>query len=98
MSWNLLARCKSVEKMMPQHLEWKVDSLVITFAMHKGGQEGEGMGREKHVYANIVCAHVCPILSSGMEPCLGHRKCFLAGYKKVDMGKFLNRIRKESAN
>ena len=98
-SWSLMARCESVGKMMLQHLDWKGDSLVITFAKHKGDQGGEGMGREKHVYANIVCPHVCPVLSLGVLTFCKHRgsmpgpqKVFPGGEQESRYGKILRHI------
>ena len=53
--WSLMARSNSVD--------WKMDALVITFAKHKGDQAGEGLGNQKHVFANSENPFICCILS-----------------------------------
>ena len=63
LSWNLMARAESVGNIMLQHLDWRDDSLLVTFAKHKGDQTGEGMSNEKHIYANPLQPEICPILS-----------------------------------
>ena len=63
LSWNLMARAESVGNIMLQHLDWRDDSLLVTFAKHKGDQTGEGMSNEKHIYANPLQPEICPILA-----------------------------------
>ena len=60
--WNLIARSNSVANIMLQHIDWKMDALVVTFAKHKGDQAGEGLGNQKHVFANSENPFICCIL------------------------------------
>lgn len=61
--WNLMARSDSVNSIMLQHIDWRDDSMVITFAKHKGDQTGEGLSNDKHVYANPINPLICPVLT-----------------------------------
>ncbi|CAK9251868.1 unnamed protein product [Sphagnum jensenii] len=38
LSWNLVSRANSVGNVMLQHVDWKEDSMIITFPKHKGDQ------------------------------------------------------------
>jgi len=71
--WNLMARAASVGNIMLQHVDWREDSLLVTFARHKGDQTGEGLGNEKHVYANPMNPQVCPILALAVLIFTKHR-------------------------
>lgn len=48
---------------MLSHINWRNDSLVITFAKHKGDQTGDGLGNEKHVFANPHRPEICPVIA-----------------------------------
>jgi hypothetical protein len=63
LSWNLVSRANSVGNVMLQHVDWKEDSMIITFPKHKGDQTGEGLSNDKHVYANPLMPEICPILA-----------------------------------
>ena len=41
--WNLIARAESVGNIMLQHIDWREDAVIVTFARHKGDQTGEGL-------------------------------------------------------
>lgn len=71
--WNLMCRSASVGKIMFQHCDWKDDHLVITFAKHKGDQDGEGLGNVKAVYANAVNPSICPLLALAVLIFTSHR-------------------------
>jgi hypothetical protein len=43
-------------------MDWGGDCVKIKIAKHKGDQTGEGIGNEKHVYANPYNPAICPIL------------------------------------
>lgn len=73
LSWNLMARSDSVRKIMLQHVDWKNDCMTITFAKHKGDLTGEGLGNEKHVYANPLNPKICPILALAVLIFTSHR-------------------------
>jgi hypothetical protein len=62
LSWNLIGRANTVGNIMLQHMDWSQDCLKIKLAKHKGDQTGEGIGNEKHVYANPYNPAICPIL------------------------------------
>lgn len=79
LSWNLMARCNSVNSIMLQHIDWKNDSLTVTFAKHKGDQTGEGLGNEKHVYANPLNPTICPILALAVLVFTKHRQINTSG-------------------
>jgi hypothetical protein len=63
LSWNMMARSASVGNIYLQHIDWQGDCLVINIPKHKGDQTGEGLGHAKHIYANTVNSHICPILA-----------------------------------
>ena len=73
LSWNLIARANSVGNIMLQHIDWREDSPIVTFPKHKGDQTGEGLGNEKHVYANPVNPECCPILALAIIIFCTHR-------------------------
>lgn len=60
---KLVSRANSVGNVMLQHVDWKEDSMIITFPKHKGDQTGEGLSNDKHVYANPLMPEICPILA-----------------------------------
>ena len=71
--WNLMARSDSINKIMHQHMSWREDALIITFAIHKGDREGQN-AYGRHVYANPDDPSICPILAlATMVLCRGHR-------------------------
>ena len=71
--WNLMARSDSVGKIMHQHMSWREDALVITFAIHKGDREGQN-AYGRHVYANPENQSICPVLAIAvMVFSRGHR-------------------------
>ena len=82
-SWNLMARGDSVRNIMLQHVNWKNDCMTITFALHKGDATGEGLGNEKHVYANTYNPQICPILAMSLLVFTCHR-----GGNVVEQGLF----------
>ena len=47
---------------MLEHISWEEDSLTVVFPAHKGDPEGNDAS-PKHVYANPVHPHVCPVLA-----------------------------------
>jgi hypothetical protein len=58
---------------MLQHVDWQNDAMLITFAKHKGDQTGEGLGNEKHVYANPLNPTICPLLALAVLVFTKHR-------------------------
>lgn len=62
LSWNLMTRSNSTALVMYDHMSWHEDALVITVPRHKGDQDGKNCG-PKHVYANPLEPHICPILA-----------------------------------
>jgi hypothetical protein len=60
--WNVIARCVSVASLMYDHITWEEDSMVIVFPTTKADQEGKNCS-PKHVFANVQCPEICPILS-----------------------------------
>ena len=68
-----MCRSASVGKIMFQHCDWKDDHLVVTFAKHKGDQDGEGLGNVKAVYANVHNPSICPILALAVLIFTAHR-------------------------
>lgn len=77
--WNLMARGDSVRNVMLQHIDWKNDCMTVTFARHKGDPTGEGLGNEKHIYANPLAPHICPILAMAVLVFTCHRGPNVAG-------------------
>ena len=68
-----MARSDSVGKIMHQHMCWREDALVITFAIHKGDREGQN-AYGRHVYANPGNPAICPVLAIAvMVFSRGHR-------------------------
>ena len=61
--WNLIGRSNTVGNIMLQHMDWGGDCIKIKIAKHKGDQTGEGIGNEKHIYANPYNPAICPILA-----------------------------------
>jgi hypothetical protein len=62
LTWNLMSRGDSSESLMLQHITWSEDALIVEEQGHKGDQTGEAKFG-KHVYANPIEPHTCPILS-----------------------------------
>jgi hypothetical protein len=73
LSWNMLARSVSVGKIMLQHIDWAGDCMVINVPKHKGDQSGEGLGMDKHIYANPSNPEICPLLSLAVLIFCKHR-------------------------
>jgi len=73
LSWNTMGRSHSVGGLMLQHIRWKDDCLVITFAKSKCDQTGEGLSNDKHVYANPLVPYICPVLSLAVMIFTKHR-------------------------
>ena len=48
---------------MLQHMDMGGDCVKVKVPKHKGDQTGEGMGNEKHVYANPYNPAICPMLA-----------------------------------
>lgn len=71
--WNLMSRGENVRSVMLKHFDWKNDCMTVTFAKHKGDATGEGLGNEKHVYANPLNPHICPILALAVLVFTYHR-------------------------
>jgi len=61
--WNLIGRSNTVGSIMLQHMDMGGDCVKIKVPKHKGDQTGEGMGNDKHVYANPYNPVICPMLS-----------------------------------
>jgi hypothetical protein len=78
LSWNLMSRGENVRSVMLQHFDWKNDCMTVTFAKHKGDATGEGLGNEKHVYANPLDPHICPILALAVLIFTVHRGADIA--------------------
>ena len=71
--WNLMARSDLINKIMHQHMSWREDALIITFAIHKGDREGQN-AYGRHVYGNPENPSICPILAiAAMVFSRGHR-------------------------
>jgi hypothetical protein len=58
---------------MLQHIDWREDAVIVTFARHKGDQTGEGLGNEKHMYANPNNPQICPVLALAVLIFTKHR-------------------------
>ena len=63
LSWNLMARSSNVVHIAFEHIEWREDALCIYFAQMKNDQMGEKTRDPRHVYANPIIPHICPILA-----------------------------------
>ena len=61
-SWCLIARCVSVSSLLFEHISWQGDALKIVFPTPKTDPDSTKFS-PKHVYANPLCPHICPILS-----------------------------------
>jgi hypothetical protein len=64
--WNLMCRAGNVVSVCYSHLEWREDALCIYFAHMKNDQLGDRPRDPRHIYANPVLPHVCPVLSLGI--------------------------------
>ncbi len=65
LSWNLMSRSKNITSIAFSHLSWENDSLTIMFCVTKTNQAGRNM-HPRHVYANPLQPHICPILALGV--------------------------------
>lgn len=63
LQWNLMCRSINVEVVHFEHIDWRNDCLVVTFAKSKKDQQGSAIGKDKHVFANPLNAELCPILA-----------------------------------
>lgn len=64
--WNLIGRTNSVASLHLNAIDWREDALVVTFAKHKGDQEGAN-AEPKHVYANPSRPEICPVLALALN-------------------------------
>jgi hypothetical protein len=62
LQWNLISRSQNIASILLQHLTWLNDSLVVYFPVTKTDQTAD-MKYPRHVYANPLFPHICPILS-----------------------------------
>ena len=58
---------------MLQHIDWRADSLIINIPQQKSDQTGEGLSRDKHVYANPLKPSICAVLSTAVLVFCTHR-------------------------
>lgn len=65
LQWNLMSRSKNVTGIAFPHISWVNDSLSIMFCVTKTNQAGRNM-HPRHVYANPLMPHICPILALGV--------------------------------
>ena len=63
LSWNLMARSKSIGVLHFSHFDWKEDCLSVKFARTKKDRTGKSCKHDRHIYANPLQPSVCPILS-----------------------------------
>ena len=107
--WNLIGRSASVGNIMLQHIDWSEDCLKIKLAKHKGDQTGEGLGNEKHIYANPLNPSICTILALAVYIFCKHRGTNVTKQQLFDgsdsegrfsklLNKILESIAKESPN
>lgn len=64
--WNLMCRVGNCEAICLNHMEWTDDSLVVYFAQGKTDQSGEKAKHPRHLYANPLKPHICPVLALGL--------------------------------
>lgn len=57
-----MSRSESVDTLMMEHIDWDSDALTIEEQGHKGDQTGENKFA-KHIYANPIQPHKCPVLA-----------------------------------
>ena len=62
LTWNLMCRANNTTSICLKHISWRGDALAVIFPRMKNDQMGERK-QSKHVYANPIMPHVCPILS-----------------------------------
>lgn len=63
LSWNLMTRSVNTGLVMYNYLTWDGDSLVARIPHQKNDQDGAKSADPKHIYANPLEPHICPILS-----------------------------------
>lgn len=61
--WNLMCRAANTESICLDHIEWKDDCFAVYFAHQKNDQMGEKPRDPRHIYANPLFPHICPLLS-----------------------------------
>jgi hypothetical protein len=106
LDWNLFARSSSISSIMLSHISWRNDSLVITFAKHKGDQSGDGLGKDKHIFANPSRPEICPILALAVyifstnrsSQKKGKMRLFPGGSQTSRFNKLFGKIVKLSSN
>ena len=57
-----MGRSASVGAIHLAHMNWVDDSLAIEYARDKTDRKGKAKGGLKHIYANPLMPHICPIL------------------------------------
>ncbi len=65
LSWNLMSRSKNIGAIQLSHLSWSNDALSVMFCVMKTNHTGRNM-HPRHVYANPLMPHICPILALGV--------------------------------
>jgi len=65
-SWNLMCRASNTMNINIKHIEWEGDALQIYFAHSKTDQTGIDGMYPRHIYANPIHPHICPIISLGV--------------------------------
>jgi hypothetical protein len=106
LDWNLFARSNSVSSIMLSHISWRNDSLIVTFAKHKGDQTGAGLGNDKHIFANPRKPQICPILALAVHTfstirstqALNKMLLFPGGSQTSRFNKLFGRVVRHSAN
>lgn len=61
--WNLMCRSSSALSIHYSHMDWSDDALTIKFAQMKNDQTGSLPRDPRHIYANPLMPHICPILA-----------------------------------
>ena len=97
LTWNLMCRSYNSAHLMLQHLDWKDDCMTIKFAKTKNDSTGEGLGNEKHIYANPLIPSICPILSLAVyvwstPRSIDNNKLFCGESQEARFSKILNKV------
>jgi len=63
LTWNLCCRSKNTILIHRNHISWEGDCLTIQFAHSKTDQQGFNEAFKRHIYANAINPHICPVLA-----------------------------------
>jgi hypothetical protein len=63
--WNTMQRSETVASLQFSHISWNNDSLVFTIPKSKNDQDGDRT-HPRHLFANPLNPHICPILSTAV--------------------------------